>query len=596
MAVETVSAGKENSKPVRLSLRAYWDLLGGHLLAQQRRFFGLLALMLANIALLLVNPQIVRSFIDRALAGAAAPELVLPGLLFLGIALLQQGVSVLVRYHGEKLAWTATNALRGELAHHCLRLDMGFHNAHTPGELIERIDGDVTELAAFFSEFAVTLVGNLILLCGVLIVLAFEDWRVGLAFTFFSVLMLLVLTLTRDFALPAQKERREVSSQIFGFVEEALGSTEDVRANGAVGYVLRELHRLQGLYRKAELRASLRQWVPQSLMDLFVAAGLIITLLSGYLLYQSAALTIGSVYLLLRYFNLLETPIWALTYEMRTLQTIGACVQRLGELRSLQPLVLDRGQGGLPEGALELRFNGVGFAYDPAEPLLHDLEFHLPAGRRLGVLGRTGSGKSTLARLIFRLYDPQSGAISLNGAGLETLRLAELRRRVALVTQDVQLFRATLRDNLTFFDRSISDARILEALASVGLRDWVEGQEKGLDTLLAAGGRSLSAGEAQLLALARVFLHDPGLVILDEASSRLDPSTEARLEKALNLLLAGRTALIIAHRLGTVQRTDDILILSEGAVQEYGPRAALAADPGSRFAQLLQTGLEEVLA
>jgi ATP-binding cassette subfamily B protein len=249
------------------------------------------------------------------------------------------------------------------------------------------------------------------------------------------------------------------------------------------------------------------------------------------------------------------------------------------------------------------------------EPVLRDVSFRLAPGRVLGLLGRTGSGKTTVTRLLFRLYDPDLGAVCLGPAGhaqaqdpgpaagrgwlgtdLRGLPLADLRRRVGLVTQNIQLFHATVRDNLTFFDRSLPEERILEVLRDLGLEDWVRGLPAGLDTVLESGGGGLSAGEAQLLAFARVFLQDPGLVILDEASSRLDPATEALLERAVDRLLQGRTAILIAHRLGTVQRADEILILEAGRVEERGVRAELARDPDSRFAQLLRTGMEEVLA
>jgi len=175
--------------------------------------------------------------------------------------------------------------------------------------------------------------------------------------------------------------------------------------------------------------------------------------------------------------------------------------------------------------------------------------------------------------------------------------LLHLRHRVGMVTQNIQLFNATVRDNLTFFDRDIPDERILQVLHDLGLGEWVQGLPEGLDTELESGGGGLSAGEAQLLAFTRIFLQDPGLVILDEASSRLDPATEHLIERAVDTLVQGRTAIVIAHRLGTVQRADEILILENGRAFEYGERAALAGDPTSRFYSLLQTGMmEEVLA
>jgi ATP-binding cassette, subfamily B, bacterial len=170
-----------------------------------------------------------------------------------------------------------------------------------------------------------------------------------------------------------------------------------------------------------------------------------------------------------------------------------------------------------------------------------------------------------------------------------------VRERIALVTQDVQLFQASVRDNLTFFSRDIPDERILDVIKELGLWKWYQALSHGLDTRLQSGGRSLSAGEAQLLAFTRIFLRDPGLIILDEASSRLDPATEQLIERALDRLLQNRTAIIIAHRLGTIRRTDEVMILEKGCIIEYGKRTHLAADPSSRFYHLLQTGLEEVL-
>ena len=221
--------------------------------------------------------------------------------------------------------------------------------------------------------------------------------------------------------------------------------------------------------------------------------------------------------------------------------------------------------------------------------------FQLPPGAVLGLLGRTSSGKTTLTRLLFRLFDPTAGTIRLGDTDLRDTRLVELRQRIGLVTQEVQLFHATVRDNLTFFDPSIPDGRIVAVLDEVGLTRWYRSLPAGLDTELAAGGSGLSAGEAQLLAFARVFLRDPGLVILDEASSRLDPATEGQLERAVDRLLQGRTAIVIAHRLATVERADEIALLEAGHIVEQGARIALARDPTSRFSQLRRIGLAEVL-
>jgi ABC-type multidrug transport system fused ATPase/permease subunit len=239
----------------------------------------------------------------------------------------------------------------------------------------------------------------------------------------------------------------------------------------------------------------------------------------------------------------------------------------------------------------------VTFGYKAAEPVLHEVSCDIAPGRVLGILGRTGSGKTTLARLLFRLYDAQEGEVCLGGSPVKALALRSLRQRIGMVTQDVQLFNAPVRDNLTFFNRAIGDARLLQVIDTVGLRMWYQTLPAGLDSIVGADGQGLSAGEAQLLAFARVFLKDPGLVIFDEASSRLDPATERLIERAVSSILINRTGIVIAHRLATIQRADDILILEDGRIREYGTREALAADPQSRFSHLLQVGLlEEVRA
>jgi len=339
----------------------------------------------------------------------------------------------------------------------------------------------------------------------------------------------------------------------------------------------------------------------------------------GAYLYSQGSVSIGTAFLIVYYIGMLSLPLESIREQAQNLQQASASIERIGDMLALRPRVTETARATLPSGALALAFDDMSFEYDDegrttnderldtvngspssfvvgrSSSVLSNIAFELKPGTKLGLLGRTGSGKTTLTRLIFRLYDPVGGAIRLGGIDLRDAAFGDLRGRVGMVTQEVQLFQASIRDNLALFDRAIDDARIERALAELGLLEWLRALPDGLDTRLGASGLGLSAGEAQLLAFVRVFLRNPGLVILDEASSRLDPATERLLERAIDRLLAGRTAIIIAHRLGTVQRADEILILDGGQVAEYGPREQLAGDGGSRFAQLLETGLEEVL-
>jgi ATP-binding cassette, subfamily B, bacterial len=423
-----------------------------------------------------------------------------------------------------------------------------------------------------------------------------EDWRLGVAFGLFSLLALFALNAVRGLAVPFQKAFRESTSELFGYLEERLSGTEDIRSSGAVDFVLRGLYELaytnMGHWKKTWRMFFVVRSVGGALMWL----GNGMALLGSYLMIRAGLVTIGTVFLIIYYVNLLGRPIRELTQQAENIQNIAAATERLAELRAIPSKLVDGPGADIGDGALALHFDGVSFAYAENEPVLQGVDFRLEPGKIMGVLGRTGSGKTTLARLVFRLYDPQQGAVRLGDVDIRESRLKALRQRVAMVTQDVQLFQATVRDNLTFFDGSISDDQIQAVIAQLELNDWYDSLPEGLDTKLETGGRGLSAGEAQLLAFTRVFLRDPGLVILDEASSRLDPATEQLIERAVGKLLQNRTAIIIAHRLGTIHRADEVMILQEGAVIEHGDRRALAAAPDSRFHHLLQTGLEEVLA
>lgn len=326
---------------------------------------------------------------------------------------------------------------------------------------------------------------------------------------------------------------------------------------------------------------------------------LMIGFVLGAWLFGIGTLTLGSVYLVFQYIGMAHRPVEEIREQLVDLQKAGASIERVEDLFATETRLAQREDHTLPEGSLRLTFDHVTFSYDDEagdDTVLADVSFDIAPGRVVGLLGRTGSGKSTIARLVTRLYEPQHGEVRVGGLPTWDIELEDLRRRVAMVTQDVQLFRATVRDNLTFFDPSVDDDRLYEVIRRLELDEWLASLPRGLDTMLESGSGGLSAGQAQLLAFTRVFLRDPGIVVLDEASSRLDPSTEALIENAVDHLLEDRTAILIAHRLATVARADDIIILEDGRVIEYGERAALQSDPDSVFARLLVAGMEEALA
>ena len=601
-----------------MPLKQYGDLLATYLRPQWSRVMLLAALMFGGIGLQLINPQVIRYFLDAARAGSAPGALLVAAVLFIVIALASQAVRLATNYAAENIGWTATNALRADLALHCLRLDMPFHKQHTPGELIERIDGDVNALANFFSQFTIRVLGNGLLVMGILVLLFREDARVSIGLALYVVLTFVILGALQRYSVSRYAAGRQASAKFFGFVEERISGTEDIRASGAEPYVMNRLYYLMRAWMEKRRAAIVLGVLVTNMTNLLYVTGYGLGLAMGVYLYTQGAATIGTAYLIVFYIGMLNAPVQNIRQDVQDLQQATASIQRVRELLDLRPQVQERSNAVLSGGPLSVELANVCFTYmderavaakgesSHSQPsavggqdmVLNNVSFNLQPGKVLGVLGRTGSGKTTLTRLLFRLYDPASGSIRLNEVDIHNVALDGLRERVGMVTQDVQLFQATVRDNLTFFNRRIGDDQIGRVLKELRLWDWFQTLPKGLDTQLAAGGQGLSAGEAQLLAFTRVFLRNPGLVILDEASSRLDPATETLLERAVDRLFHAprRTGIIIAHRLRTVHRADDILILDNGRVIEYGPREELARDPRSRFYGLLQTGLEEVLA
>lgn len=613
------------------SLTAHRQLFSAYLRPQRGRVLLLALLVLVGIGLQLLSPQILAAFIDATQDGVATSALVMAALLYLLVGMAQHGLTLATVSMSLDVGWQATNALRADLLRHLLRLDMPFHKAHTPGELIERVDGDVSSLGQFFAEFLVRVAANVLLIAAILALVWRANLLAGVALLIYTAVTILALLLVQRVGVRRWFEARTAWAEQMGFIEEHYAGAEDIRGVGAEAYVLQRLIVFMRTLTEKARAGSMAQALGFAVTNFLYVMGYGLGLALGAFLYSRGEVSIGVAFLLVSYIGMLATPLDALRGQGEILQQASASVQRVSALFGLRlkeeaeaeaeanenELVntpSSNHQSPIAEaGALGVEFDHVSFAYadvapsapssaddatpdQAAPPTLHEITLHMPPGHVLGVLGRTGSGKTTLTRLLCRLYDPDSGVITLGGADLRALPLDGLRRRVGVVTQDVQLFQATLRDNITFFDRTIADSAIEAALAELGLLEWVRAMPRGLDTPLAAGGQGFSAGEAQLLAFTRLLLRDPGLVILDEAASRLDPITERRLEQAIDRLLRNRTALIVAHRLQTVQRADDILILDAGRIVEYGPRARLSADPTSRFARLLNTGLEEVLA
>ena len=572
---------------------SHWGALARLIASHRGRTAVMGAVLAVAGALPLAGPLLIARFVDEAADGATDRTLFTIAGLYVAMGVGRQLMAVVVAWSAADLAWRVTNELRSTLARHVLGLDLSFHRATSPGELVSRVDHDVTALSEFVSNFVVKALAELVTLIGMLVIVTAEDWRIGLGLAIYLAVAVATVFAVRDLAVDEAAGEQAATGRMLGEVEERLNGADDLRSNGGGSHAVARFQVASArVLRSTVLREKQAVVLWMISNGVFVVGGLAILALDAALL-RNGTITLGTAYLLFQYTQLLREPLGQLADEMERVQRAAG-----GMVRTLQLLgersAIDTSGTARPEaGALSVDFDDVSFAYDdedPPVPVLDHLDLRLDAGRSLGVLGRTGSGKTTLSRVLLRLVDVTDGEIRLGGLPLRSLDLEHLRSRTGVVSQDVHLFAASIRDNLRLFDETIDDAALHDALAELQLTDWLARLPEGLDTVLGPGGEGLSAGESQLVALTRLFLRSPDLVVLDEASSRVDPETERAVIGAIDRLTRDRTAIVIAHRLSTVERLDEILVLDRGRVAEHGPTAELRADPDSRYSQYLALG------
>lgn len=578
-----------------------WRALAELLVPDKGRWFVLFVFVLANSVLLLVGPLVVRQVIDTASSGGTTADILRLGVLYLLLSLMAQALAVVVAWFSTVVAWRTTNALRMQMAEHVLGLDHDFHRSHTPGELIQRVDGDVTSVSDFLGKVLPKAAGALLLVAGIVVVLTVLDWRIGLVAVAYLALSVTVVLRSRHRAVSESSDEMGSLARLYGGIEERLTAAEDLRSNGAANHTAWRFVEdstdalATGLRRQ---RAFLTMWW---YVQMVLSSGWVVVLLAGAVLVSNDAITIGTAFLLFQYVQLISRPLEDVVQQLETVQKANGAMVRVLALLDVRSKVADDGSASPPTGPLSVVFDAVDFDYvgtsealtvRPADdqPVLSDVSLVIGAGRSVGLIGRTGSGKTTLSRLVLRLVEPTAGQVLIGGVPVADIALRELRRRVALIPQEVELFSGTVRDNVTLFDDRPSDGEVRAALVAVGLDDLAG----DLSRALGAAGAGLSAGEAQLLALARVWLRDPDLVVLDEATARVDPETEHRIEQAVERLISTRTAIVIAHRLSTLQAVDDIVVLGDGRVVESGVRAELVGKDDSHFSRLLALSLEEM--
>ncbi len=565
-------------RPLRLLRRAgaYGSDLAGPAV-------GAMAATIASTAAKLASPLVIRFGVDQGVIAKDVGVVTTASLVLMAVLVVQY---VTQRVSIYSVAWVAERYLRSmrvRVFRHLINLDMGFFGRSKTGVLVARMTSDIESLTEFANQGAVSVVSSVLMVTGVTVAMFLVD--VTLAFTVLALMpLLIVMSLVfRRYADRAYQAIREQIGQVLGALQEGISGVRVVQAYTQERRQAIEFGRVNQRYFEANLSAAkaIASYFPA--VDLLASLGIALILLVGGSRVLDEAMSFGSLVAFLLYLAYFFEPIVQLSNVYNLLQAALAALSKLFGILDTKTAVPEVGQPAELEEPVcgEISFRGVTFGYDPDTPVLEDINLDIVCGERIAVVGETGGGKSTLAKLAVRFYDPTRGTVAIDGVDVRELSFTSLRRHVALVPQEGYLFGGTLRDNLAFARPGISDEEIWAVCTTVGIADWVRSLPERLDTEVRERGSRLSSGERQLVALTRALIADPALIVLDEATSNLDPETEARVETALSVLLEGRTAMVIAHRLQTAQRADRVVLIDSGRIIEEGPHDELVARGGA---------------
>jgi ATP-binding cassette subfamily B protein len=542
-------------------------------------------LMLVVTAAGLAGPAVAKVAIDDGISAGDRGTLLVAVGLFVGAGLIGWAAG----YHQTFLSsWVGERVLldlRTDTFRHLMRLELGYHERNPTGRTVSRLTSDIEAISQLVTDGVTSLVINGLTFVGVVVILFSYDVELALlAFAIFPPLAIGTAAF-RIYSTRAYRRTRERVADVLANLQETLSGIRVVQGFGRQDPAEEAFRRVNDEYRKANMATIRLSGAYFPGVELLSGIGTALILYFGSTRVLDQDLTVGLMIAFIGYLSSFFDPIQQLSQLYNTFQSAMAALEKILGVLETEPTLADApGAAALPPLAGEVELRHVTFGYD-RELVLHDVDLRVRAGETVALVGPTGAGKSTIAKLIARFYDPNEGAVLIDGHDLRTVRQASLHDQLAIVPQEGHLFAGTLADNLRFGRPEATDEELLAALAAVGALDFVESLPDGLETELTERGTSLSAGQRQLISFARALVADPRLLILDEATSSVDVRTEARIEEALETLLAGRTAIVIAHRLSTIRNADRIVVLHAGTVAEEGTHDELMA-AGGRYAAL----------
>ena len=540
-----------------------------------------LLLMVVATGLTLLTPYLISIAIDQYIVQGDMQGLTWIALAtiaaYAGIYGTTAGQSYVLSWVGQKVLAT----LRSQLFHHLQRLPVGYHDTHIVGVTVSRVVNDVGVINDLLSQGLVTLIGDTLLLAGIIVVMVSMSPK--LALLTFTVLPLMVLA-TVVFARYAQTAFRKTRAQIaavVGNLADDIAGMRVIQAFAQEGASQERFTEVNQANRDANIEAMTLSFVFLPSVDFLSMLATGIVLLFGGWAVASGEITLGIVVAFLAYVSRFFSPIQELSQLYTTMQSAMAGGERVLELLDTKPSVADPADGReMPRIEGHVQLHDVEFAYKPDEPVLRGINLTLEPGQTLALVGPTGAGKSSIANLIARFYDVTGGSVTIDGIDVREVTQGSLHRQMGLVPQDPFLFSGTVRDNIRFGIPDATDAQVEDAARSANAHEFILALPDGYDTAIMEGGSNLSIGQRQLICIARAVLADPRILILDEATASVDTVTEALIQDALDKLLHGRTSVVIAHRLSTIRNADIICAIEAGRIVEQGTHEELLAKGG----------------